>query len=230
MEAVAAVVCAAPVIVAARGWAVHKYKRSRTLEKGADLLTREKSPARPASPQRVWAELEAPEGEHRIALHGQVYDITNFAAKHPGGKIILAYSCKDASDVFDLFHPPHVAKRLATMRVGELISRSDQAAPAALTVEYRALRRQLWEEGRFVPSALFCAWQQLLALLLMAVSVLLLLAWPESTLVQVLLAPCFLGLGLKQADFLGHDIMHNGVVARRGQTKWRELLGQFNAG
>lgn len=234
MEVVAACALAAPVVVAARGWAVHKYKsrsfKDKNPEKLPTTLDGEKSPARPASPQRVWVELEAPEGEHRIALHGQVYDITKFAAHHPGGKIILAYSGKDASDVFELFHPPHVAKRLTAMHVGELSARPDEVAASALSLEYRALRRELWREGRFAPSPSFFACQQLLALMLVGVSILLLLAWPDSVLVQVLLAPCFLGLGLKQAAFLGHDTMHNGVLAKRGQTRWRQLLGQFNAG
>lgn len=235
MEAVAACALAAPVVVAARGWAVHKYKEKlvsqedKIPEKLPTIMGGEKSPARPASPQRVWVELEGPEGELRIALHGQVYDITKFAAHHPGGKIILAYAGKDASDVFELFHPPHVAKRLSAMHVGEL-ARPGESAPSALSLEYRELRRTLWEEGRFAPSPLFYAWQQLLALMLVGVSILLLLAWPDSKLVQVLLAPCFLGLGLKQAAFLGHDTMHNGVLAKRGQTRWRQLLGQFNAG
>ena len=96
MEAVAACALAAPVVVAARGWAVHKYKEKlvshedKIPEKLPTVVGGEKSPARPASPQRVWVELEGPEGELRIALHGQVYDITKFAAHHPGAALTAA--------------------------------------------------------------------------------------------------------------------------------------------
>ena len=177
-----------------------------------------------------------PATEYRLALHGEVYDITEFAARHPGGKVILEYVGRDATDVFESFHPPHVMHMLKKMRVGPVTPRADadpweaEAELSGLTKDYRALRRALWEEGRFMPDPSFFAWQQVFVFALIAVSVLLLLVWPESVLVQVLLAPVFLGLGLKQAAFLGHDTMHNGAIAKRGMTADRTLMGELNAG
>ena len=230
---VAAAAVVAPLVVAARGWAVHKYKEQALRSPKGSCLpllvdTPEPCPA-PAPLAGSGVELSAPKGEFRIALHGDVFDITRFHESHPGGKIILDYAGKDASDVFELFHPPHVAKRLSSMRLGPL-ARSGEAKPSALTLEYRALRRSLWQEGRFVPNAYFYALQQGLAFALVGVSVALLLACPSSLMVQLLLAPGFLGLGLKQAAFLGHDTMHNGVLPRRGKTRWRKLFAELNAG
>jgi len=227
----ATAVVAAPIIVAVRGWAVHKHKRKEGPTKSpitSPRIAETPAPA-PAPLASTSVELEAPEGEYRIALHGDVYDITRFHERHPGGKIILAYAGKDASDVFELFHPPHVAKMLSKMRLGKLASHAD-APPSALTLDYRQLRRELWAEGHFEPDARFYALQELLTFGLVLLSVALLLAWPSSRLVQLLLAPGLLGLGLKQAAFLSHDTMHNGVLAKRGKTKWRTLLGEFNAG
>ncbi len=44
-------------------------------------------------------------GDHWMAIHGKVYDLTRFAEFHPGGKrLIEDFSGKDASDAFDRHH------------------------------------------------------------------------------------------------------------------------------
>ena len=239
MEIVSAAVATfAPLVVAARGLAVHKNKEQRPLPPAKkdptsplDLLpATRKAVAASSQHQGKGMSLEAPEGEHRIGLHGQVYDITRFHATHPGGKIILAYSGRDATDAFELFHPPRVRVLLEALRLGPMASGPDGTEASAATRDYRTLRKALWEEGRFVPNARYFAWQQLLAFVLIGISVALLLLLPDWTIVHALLAPCFLGLGLKQAAFLGHDTLHNGVLAARGKTRTRQLLGQLNAG
>jgi cytochrome b involved in lipid metabolism len=50
----------------------------------------------------------------------QVYDITNFAPIHPGGKAILAYGGRDASDVFAAFHAAGTHKMLKQFYIGEV--------------------------------------------------------------------------------------------------------------
>ena len=39
-----------------------------------------------------------------IIVKGKVYDVTDFAVKHPGGRVIYTYGGKDATDVFTAFH------------------------------------------------------------------------------------------------------------------------------
>ena len=40
-----------------------------------------------------------------VAIHGIVYDISNFLDKHPGGSQILLYQAgTDATEIFDLYH------------------------------------------------------------------------------------------------------------------------------
>jgi len=47
------------------------------------------------------------EGDAWIIIHNKVYDVTKFAASHPGGKkILLNKAGKDASAEFDKFHTP----------------------------------------------------------------------------------------------------------------------------
>ena len=139
-----------------------------------------------------------------LAVHGGVYDVTHFHARHPGGVVIVEYAGIDATDQFELFHSPTVAPHLRPFLIGRLVddapcdapgdapagagdapasagadagagaavgsevvvkplhhgllhdpcSAADIAAAAAAdadpcTLEYRELRRQLWEEGAF---------------------------------------------------------------------------------
>jgi len=55
-----------------------------------------------------------------IVVHGQVLDVTNFLADHPGGaQSILAYAGKDASAEYDMVHPPGImAKHASNLVVG----------------------------------------------------------------------------------------------------------------
>ncbi|CAG7969138.1 unnamed protein product [Penicillium salamii] len=48
-----------------------------------------------------------------IAIHGNVYDVTEFLNAHPGGaKVILQSAGKDASQAFDSVHAPDILKEL----------------------------------------------------------------------------------------------------------------------
>ena len=48
-----------------------------------------------------------------MVIKGKVYDVTNFLAKHPGGKrAILRFAGKDASEDFEMIHPPGTLETL----------------------------------------------------------------------------------------------------------------------
>ncbi len=58
-----------------------------------------------------------------VAIDGEVYDITRFADRHPGGvTAILGQAGRDGSEAFRLSHAPYidVRERLADCRVGRL--------------------------------------------------------------------------------------------------------------
>lgn len=50
----------------------------------------------------------------------QVYDVTDFISKHPGGKVILTYAGRDATDVFSTFHATLTWSLLRPMCIGDL--------------------------------------------------------------------------------------------------------------
>ena len=43
-----------------------------------------------------------------LVIDGQVYDVTDWAPRHPGGAMLCAGSGKDASKLFAASHSPHV--------------------------------------------------------------------------------------------------------------------------
>jgi len=63
-----------------------------------------------------------------IVIHGNVYDITQFAAEHPGGEeVLFEQAGKDASEAFeDVGHSTDARDLMKTYLVGEL-SEEDKA-------------------------------------------------------------------------------------------------------
>merc|ERR1711967_29038 len=49
-----------------------------------------------------------------VVLDGKVLDVTNFLADHPGGELaILTFAGKDATEEFNMIHPPDVIGKYA---------------------------------------------------------------------------------------------------------------------
>merc|ERR1719356_321146 len=49
-----------------------------------------------------------------VILGGKVLDVTNFLSSHPGGELaILTFAGKDATEEFDMIHPPDVIGKYA---------------------------------------------------------------------------------------------------------------------
>merc|ERR1712118_627224 len=49
-----------------------------------------------------------------VVVNGQVMNVTNFLKDHPGGELaILTFAGKDASEEFNMIHPPDVIGKYA---------------------------------------------------------------------------------------------------------------------
>merc|ERR1719272_1425716 len=49
-----------------------------------------------------------------VILDGKVLDVTNFLSEHPGGELaILTFAGKDATEEFNMIHPPDVVGKYA---------------------------------------------------------------------------------------------------------------------
>lgn len=52
------------------------------------------------------------EGDLWVVIEGKVYDLTSFLPDHPGGKkAIMLFAGKDATEEFNMLHPPNVLKK-----------------------------------------------------------------------------------------------------------------------
>jgi predicted heme/steroid binding protein len=52
------------------------------------------------------------EGDCWCIIEGKVYDLTSFLPDHPGGKkAIMLFAGKDATEEFNMLHPPNVIKK-----------------------------------------------------------------------------------------------------------------------
>jgi cytochrome b involved in lipid metabolism len=52
------------------------------------------------------------EGDLWVIIEGKVYDLTTFLPDHPGGKkAIMLFAGKDATEEFNMLHPPNVLKK-----------------------------------------------------------------------------------------------------------------------
>merc|ERR1719333_403585 len=49
-----------------------------------------------------------------VVVNGEVLDVTKFLGEHPGGELaILTFAGKDASEEFNMIHPPDVIPKYA---------------------------------------------------------------------------------------------------------------------
>merc|ERR1712151_843570 len=49
-----------------------------------------------------------------VVLHGRVLNVTSFLKEHPGGELaIMTFAGKDATEEFDMIHPPDVIEKYA---------------------------------------------------------------------------------------------------------------------
>jgi len=66
-----------------------------------------------------------------VVVNGQVLDVTNFLSEHPGGELaIITFAGKDASEEFNMIHPPDVIPKYAPDAVIGVVGTAS-AAPAA---------------------------------------------------------------------------------------------------
>merc|ERR1719453_188288 len=53
-------------------------------------------------------------GDCWVVVNGQVLNVTNFLSQHPGGELaILTFAGKDATEEFNMIHPPDVIPKYA---------------------------------------------------------------------------------------------------------------------
>ncbi len=174
----------------------------------------------------------------RITLalgYAQVYDVTEFGRKHPGGNVIYKFAGRDATDAFSAFHSPAAWSTLRTHLVGVVAEGQvwggvvdeytidahkqtphhiSQSETTPVVADFRALRSELMREGMFRANGLYYTFKTASTLAIFIVSYALLWMYPSMPL-AVALSAAGVGLGLQQAGWLSHDFLHNQVFTSR---------------
>merc|ERR1740139_867054 len=66
-----------------------------------------------------------------VVLDGKVLDVTSFLSEHPGGELaILTFAGKDATEEFNMIHPPDVVGKYAPDAIIGVVGAGTAAAPA----------------------------------------------------------------------------------------------------
>lgn len=83
-----------------------------------------------------------------IIIDDGVYNVSDWAYKHPGGRVILYYRGQDATEPVYGFHPDmeKTKKFMKACKVGTLTSEESKKVPPVIA-DFRALRREFEEKG-----------------------------------------------------------------------------------
>jgi len=110
-------------------------------------------------PLYTWDEVRehaTKDNDRWFVIDGEVYDITRWAGKHPGGsRVITHYAGQDATEAFNAFHndPKFARKYMKALHIGSL--RPQEAADPDIKKDMANLRETAENMGLFRPSITF---------------------------------------------------------------------------
>ena len=152
----------------------------------------------------------------------QVYDVSEFVERHPGGRVLLTYVGKDATDVFSAFHAPSTWSLLRPLFVGDLVDEDAAPPEGSLLADFRAVRASLVSGGLFRASAPYYCFKVASTLSLAATAMAMLFLSKKNSasassigFLDGLASAVTLGLFWQQAGWLAHDFCHQQVFANR---------------
>lgn len=157
-----------------------------------------------------------------IVIDGDVYDITNWLGKHPGGDVVLlSAAAADCTDLFNAYHPQFVRDKLIKgFKIGRV---SDYTVPKHL-VEFRALAQKLESSSVMQTNPMYYFTLTLRFSILFAAVLLCVFFGPGSIWISSCLGGIFMGSFFQQVAFVGHDLGHSSVTHSR---KIDTFLGLF---
>ena len=154
-------------------------------------------------------------GDLWVVVEGRVLDVTEWAARHPGGaRLLEAFGGEDCSDEFAAFHPPTVRSLLAGFQVGRLAAREGPDGDA----ELRKLRALMWNRGLFRVEGRYVVASAARTLGFAAFAALCLLGETSPALKAA--GAVSLGIFKQQCLLSAHDVLHRAVLRGRGPSFW----------
>lgn len=162
-----------------------------------------------------------------LVIEGDVYNITNWAYRHPGGsKVITHYAGQDATDAFKAFHNDlsYVKKFMKAIHIGTL--KEDEKKVKPIEEDFRELRVTAEKMGLFKPSVTF------FTLVLLHILVLDWAAWAVLYYLGTGWGPYLLSLAIittveAQVGWNQHDYGHLSVCKT---SSWNHILHYITFG
>lgn len=156
-----------------------------------------------------------------IGVRGKWYDVTNFAASHPGGDVILEYAGRDATAVFVAYHHDKVLQRWKA--AGTYDFDADAPGGDAFAGAHIKLAADFEAKGYFVTSARYAASKLTMTLAFLVIALVCVAqfrvayaAGDEPAKRLSFSAGAVLLAGFwQQSGFLMHDLMHNQLFHHR---------------
>lgn len=191
--------------------------------------TQNEEKASPSHKFYSWEEIQKhnQRDDRWLVINRQVYNITNWARRHPGGsKVISHYAGQDATEAFRAFHNDlnHVQKYLKPLHIGSLCA--DEFQVSQIKADFEELRNIAIKLGLFEPSYCFFFLNLFHVLLLEALAYLTFryfgTGWMPYT-VSVMLY----SIVQAQTGWIQHDFGHLSVFKF---SKWDHLLHYFTMG
>uniref|UniRef100_A0A803Y714 Cytochrome b5 heme-binding domain-containing protein n=1 Tax=Meleagris gallopavo TaxID=9103 RepID=A0A803Y714_MELGA len=199
--------------------------------KGTGSTEKERKPVSTFLQLFTWEEVRirngrGPSKEQWLVIDRNVYDVSNFSGRHPGGsRVIGHYAGQDATDAFVAFHSDKalVKKYLKSLLIGELAP--DQPSfetnkKKSLLEDFRELRCTVEKMGLLNPDSTFFSLIFLHLLVLDAASWLTVWYFGIS-LVPFIVGMAFFTVAQIQMGWFQHDLGHCSVFRK---PKWNHLL------
>ncbi|XP_060574258.1 acyl-CoA Delta-6 desaturase-like [Ruditapes philippinarum] len=158
-----------------------------------------------------WSEIQkhSSRDDRWIVISGQVYDVTEWSKKHPGGQRLIGhYAGQDATEAFGAFHNnlEHVKKFLKPIHVGPVESYVDHE----MNKDFRKLKETAIKMKLFEPSYLFFS-VTLAHILILQVLAYMVFLWYGVHLWTVVASLIMYATAQTQAGWLHHDFGHLSV-------------------
>lgn len=148
-----------------------------------------------------------------IVINGNVYDVTEWLPKHPGGESVILNMCGvDCTDIFNAYHPIAIRDRmLEPYRIGYL----EDSKVRPLVTQFRDFAKSIESSDLMCVKPSFYTKLVFWYAILFFGAVFSILSFPESFWCSAVLGGLLMGAFFQQVAFMGHDLGHTAVFHER---------------
>lgn len=147
-----------------------------------------------------------------IIVGNSVYDLSNWTSQHPGGRALLCFAGRDATDAFLAFHSPAAWSYLRTFICGRYLN---EEGDRSIEEDFRALRASLRARGLFKSNKIYYAWKVVSTFAILLIAGTILVQFGRSSQVACMAAAILVALFWQQSGWLAHDFAHHQVFETR---------------